>query len=220
MIYTSYADLGGEDGHGPVVPGPEGGRFHAQWEPRALALTLAMGATGTWNIDMTRSARETLPDYDRLTYYAIWLKGLEKLIIEHGLAQRDEIAAGRMLHPPRPVQRVLTAADVPATLALGTPTVRPATALARFALGERVRTRGGEFPHHTRLPRYARGRIGVIERVHGVHVFADAHARGEGEQPQWLYTVVFEGRELWGERSAPGLRVSIDAWEPYLESLR
>ena len=194
--------------------------FHASWEPRALALTLAMGATGTWNIDMSRRARETLPDYDRLSYYAIWLKGLEKLLVEHGLVRNDELAAGRMLHPARPVRRVLHAADVPGTLAQGSPTARDATTPARFALGERVRTRAGEVPHHTRLPRYARGKTGSVERVHGAHVFADAHARGLGEAPQWLYTVVFDGRELWGDSATPGLRVSIDAWEPYLQPLR
>ena len=70
---------------------------------------------------------------------------------------------------------------------------------------------------HTRLPRYARGKRGVVERVHGVHVFADASAHGEGENPQWLYTVRFAGPELWGEGSDPTLAVSIDAWESYLE---
>jgi nitrile hydratase len=220
MTYTSHADLGGEDGHGSVVPESEEVLYHAPWEPRVLALTLAMSATGTWNIDMGRSARETLPDYDRLTYYAIWLKGLEKLVVEHGLVKSDEIAAGRMLHPPAPVKRVLKADDVAEALARGSPTVRTAAAPARFAMGARVRTRAGEIPHHTRLPRYARGKIGVIERVHGAHVFADTNARGLGEQPQCLYTVVFDGRELWGERSTPGLRVSIDAWEPYLEPVR
>jgi len=220
VTYTSHADLGGKEGFGPVVQEPEALKFHAPWEQRALALTLAMGATGTWNIDMTRSARETLADYDRLTYYAIWLKGLGRLIVEHGLAERDEIAAGRMLHGAAPVQRVLNAHDVPETLARGTPTARSATTAARFALGERVRTRAGEIPHHTRLPRYARGKIGVVDRVHGPHVFPDTNAQGLGEQPQWLYTVVFDGRELWGSRSTPNLSVSIDAWEPYLEPLR
>ena len=74
----------------------------------------------------------------------------------------------------------------------------------------------GAVPHHTRLPGYARGKRGTIERWHGSHVFADAHAQGLGEQPQHLYTVVFDGAELWGAGAVPGLRVSVDAWEPYL----
>ncbi len=125
-----------------------------------------------------------------------------------------------MLHPGEQLKRVLRAADVPATLARGSPTVRNPTTQPRFALGEEVRTRAADVTHHTRLPRYARGKTGVIERVHGAHVFADAHARGLGEEPHWLYTVVFDGRELWGDNATPNLRVSIDAWEPYLEALR
>ena len=219
MSYLSHADLGGQDGHGRVVPEPEEELFHAAWEPQALALTLAMGATGAWNLDMSRSARETLPDYSSLTYYEIWIKGLEKLLIERGLVGLDEIAAAQMLHPPRPVTRVVRAADVPSVLAKGSPTRRRVTAPARFAVGERVRTRAGEVAHHTRLPGYARGKMGRIEHIRGVHVFADAHAQGLGEQPQWLYTVVFSGRELWGDTATQGLRVSIDAWESYLEHL-
>lgn len=216
MTYRSHADLGGQDTHDRVIPEPEAERFHAPWERQALALTLAMGATGEWNIDMSRSARETLPDYRSLTYYQIWLSGLERLLIEHGLAGRDEIAAGRMLHPGRPGLRVLRAADVPATLARGAPTQRPAVVPPRFAIGDRVRTRANATGHHTRLPGYARGKIGRVDQVLGVHVFADAHAHGLGEQPQWLYTVVFSARELWGADAAEH-SVSIDAWEPYLE---
>ena len=219
MSYTSHADLGGRTGYGRVVPEPECEHFHAAWEPRALALTLAMGATGAWNIDMSRSARETLPDYAALGYYAIWTEALRKMLAERDLVRDDEIAAGRMLHPPRPLPRVLMAADVAATLAKGAPTVRPPTAPARYAVGERVRTRRAEVPHHTRLPGYARGKIGRIEHIRGVHVFADAHAQGLGEQPQWLYAVAFDGRELWGDEATQPLTVSIDAWEPYLERL-
>jgi len=217
MSHASHADLGGGKGHGRVVPEPEGELFHAAWEPRALALTLAMGATGAWNIDMSRSARETLPNYGALDYYAIWIEALQKLMVERDLVRDDEIAAGRMLHAPRPLPRVLMAADVAATLARGAPTERDATAPARYAVGERVRTRRTAIPHHTRLPGYARGKVGRIEHVRGVHVFADTHAQGLGEQPQWLYTVAFDGRELWGDEAAQPLTVSIDAWEPYLE---
>jgi nitrile hydratase len=217
VTYRSHADLGGREGYGPVVPEPEDEHFHAAWEPRALALTLAMGATGAWNLDMSRSARETLPDYATLTYYEIWVKGLERLMRERGLVSEDEIAAGRMLHAPRPLPRTLRAADVAKVLAAGTPTAREPAAPARFAVGERVRTRAAEADHHTRLPGYARGKTGRIERIYGVHVFAEPHAHGLGEQPQWLYNVVFDARELWGGDAAEGLAVSIDAWEPCLE---
>jgi nitrile hydratase len=217
MTYTSQADLGGTLGHGPVVPEPEGEPFHAAWEARALALTLAMGATGAWNIDMSRAARETLPDYARSSYYRIWFDALERLLAERRLADADEIAAGHALRPAQPVARVLKAADVAAVLARGAPTERPVAAPARFAVGDRVRTRAERVDHHTRLPGYTRGRVGTVARVLGGHVYADAHAHGQGEDPQWLYTVAFEAGELWPGADPPGHRVSIDAWEPYLE---
>jgi nitrile hydratase len=217
MSYHSHADLGGQPIRERVIPEPEGELFHAPWERQALALTLAMGATGEWNIDMSRRARETLPDYRSLSYYQIWISGLERLLIEHGLVGRDELAAGAMLHPARPGLRVLQAGAVSVTLARGAPTQRPAVQSARFAVGDRVRTRAAVVDHHTRLPGYARGKAGRIDKVLGVHVFADAHAHGLGEQPQWLYTVVFSARELWGAGAAERHSVSIDAWEPYLD---
>ena len=218
MSYVTHADIGGQPGHGAVVPEPEGELWHAPWEPRALAVTLAMGATGAWNIDMSRAARETLPDYARLSYYEIWMQALEKLLFERGLAGADELSAGRALRAGPEGPKLLRAADVAAALAKGSPTERAPVTEARFTVGDAVRTYAGEVPHHTRLPRYARGRRGHVQAVRGMHVFADAHALGRGEQPQWLYTVAFDGRELWGdEPGAAGLAVSIDAWEPYLE---
>jgi nitrile hydratase subunit beta len=217
MVYTTYADLGGRPGYGAVTPEPEGVLFHARWEPRAFALTVAMGATGAWNLDMGRAARETLPNYGQLSYYQIWIAGLQKLLEQRGLLKPDEIVAGRSLYPAGPLPRVLLAADVAAVLAQGAPTERPATTSARFGVGQPVRAQAGQVVHHTRLPGYAQGKRGVIERVHGMHVFADARAQGLGEQPQWLYTVVFEGAELWGEAAPAELKVSVDAWEPYLD---
>lgn len=217
MRYQSHADLGGQPGHGPVVPEPEGELWHDAVEPRALALTLAMGGTGSWNIDQSRAARETLPNYADLSYYRIWLAALERLMAARGLVGADEIAAGRMLHPARPLARKLTAEAVPAVLARGSPTERPAAGAARFAVGDRVRTRADHVDHHTRLPGYARGKTGTVTRVHGAHVFADSHAQGLGEQPQWLYTLVFDGATLWGADAQPGLQVSVDAWESYLQ---
>ena len=218
MSYLTHADLGGQPGFGAVTPEPEGELFHAAWEPRALALTLAMGATGSLNIDASRAVRETLPDYANLSYYQIWLGALEQLMLQRGQVFADELASGEMRHPAAPVARVLQAADVPAVLAKGSPTRRPEAGPARFAVGQRVRMHRGKAGHHTRLPGYVQGKRGVIAHVHGAHVFADSNAQGRGEQPQWLYTVVFDEAELWGE-DAPrqNLAVSVDAWESYLE---
>jgi nitrile hydratase subunit beta len=217
MSYVTHADMGGRPSQTHVLPEAEGELFHAAWEPRALALTLAMGATGSWNIDMSRAARETLPNYAELSYYEIWIAGLQRLLAERGLVMPDEVAAACVLHAASAVKRVLRAADVAAALASGSPTARPTTTPARFSLGQPVRTRSDAAAHHTRLPAYARAKRGVIERLHGAHVFADAHAQGLGEQPQWLYTVAFDGAQLWGADAAPGLTVSIDAWDAYLE---
>jgi len=218
MSYRSNADLGGQDGHGAVHPEPEGELFHAPWEPRVLALTLAMGTTGLWNIDASRAARETLADYRELSYYQIWLAGLERLLLQSGAAQADELAHGRLMQPAVPTRGVLRADQVAAVLARGAPTTRSSVSGARYSLGQRVRTNAVAPQHHTRLPGYARGKRGVIERIHGAHVFADTHARGLGEQPQWLYTVVFDEKELWGANTPrQQSTVSVDAWEPYLE---
>jgi nitrile hydratase beta subunit len=215
--YVSYADLGGQQVAGPMGWEPEGQLWHADWEPRVLAMVLAMGATGEWNLDMMRAARETLPDYDERSYYEVWAGGLFALLEERELISEDEIDAGRSLRTAQPLARKLLAQDVSTALARGTPTERPATTAPLFSVGQQVRTRAHPVPHHTRLPGYARGRVGTIERVNGMHVFADAHASGDGEQPQWLYTVVFGASELWADGD-PDLTVSIDAWEPYLQS--
>ena len=216
MSYRSHADLGGQPGHGRVVPEPEGELFHAAWEARAMALTVAMGATGAWSLDMSRSARETLPDYARLSYYEIWIAALERLLKERGMLADDELAQGRALHPAPSVPRRLAGADVAAALARGAPTLRAGSAVARYAVGDRVRMTTAPAPHHTRLPGYARGRCGTVQALHGAHVFPDTHAQGLGEQPCWLYTVVFDGRELWGD-DAQRVTVAIDAWEPCME---
>ncbi len=212
-------DLGGQMGFGPVVPEPDEPPFHAESEKRALAVTLACGAMGHWSIDASRHARETLHPIDYLTstYYEIWIKGLEKLLAAQGFVSGDELRAGRALAAPRTPNRVLPAGEVAAALASGSPSERPATAPARFAVGDRVRTANEHPVGHTRVPRYARGRAGRIEQVRGVHVFPNTSAHGMGEHPQWLYTVAFDGRELWGRGADPKLTVSIDAWESTLE---
>jgi len=212
-------DMGGMDGFGPVVPEPNEPVFHAEWERRAFALTLAMAMPGGWNLDMSRFARENRAphDYLSMSYYQIWLAGLEALMKERALVREDEIVAGRSLHPPKPVKRVLSADDVANTLHRGGPTERDTDTTAAFKVGDIVRARSMHPRGHTRLPRYVRGHVGTIESVRGCHVFPDSNAAGQGENPQWLYTVRFDGRELWGADGDPTLTVSVDAWQPYLE---
>lgn len=231
-------DMGGMHGFGPVPLEDPEVPFHAPWERQALGLTLAAGALGQWNIDQSRAARESLPPavYLGSGYYRIWILALERLLLQRGLVTDAELhtlghpgvvaplpaGSGAPAHL-LPAPRALSVDRVDAALAKGTSTERPATRPAAFAVGERVRTRQMHPAGHTRLPRYVRGRVGTVVRVHGMHVFADAHAASTpgqtfDEAPQWLYAVEFDGRSLWGDDAEPGLRVSVDAWESYLEA--
>ena len=212
-------DLGGMMGFGPVAPERDEPIFHAAWEKRALAVTLAAGACGEWNLDINRHARETLPpaDYLSKSYYDIWITALEKLLRRTGMIEAEEMTQGRALSPAKPVKAKLAAGDVARVMAAGSPYDRPPRAPASFKAGDRVRTVVMHPATHTRLPRYARGKSGVIEAVRGCFVFPDSNAHGRGEDPHWCYTVRFTGAELWGAGADPSLNVCIDAWEPYLE---
>jgi nitrile hydratase subunit beta len=211
-------DLGGQMGFGPVAPEPNEPVFHAPWERRALSLTLAMGATREWNIDISRHARESLPpaNYLAWSYYEIWIAGLSKLLLDRGLATKDEIASGKMKVAAKKVAGKLFAKDVATVLAKGSPTSRPDTA-PRFKPGDKVRTKNMHPVTHTRLPRYLRGHEGEITRLHGTHVFPDTNAHGKGEHPQALYSVRFSARDIWGEARHPRDTVSADLWESYLD---
>jgi nitrile hydratase len=211
-------DLGGQNGFGPVIPEAETDRFHAEWEKRVLAVTLAMGATGMWNIDMSRHARESMPpaEYLASTYYEIWYAGLVRLLVQKGLADREEIATGILKSAGKTLPRKLEAGRVVEALAKGAPVERDANAPAKFAVGHKVRTLVTNPRTHTRLPRYARGRPGRVERIHGVHVFADSNAHGLGEDPQWLYSVSFRAEDVWGSDGRTGDEILIDIWEPCL----
>jgi nitrile hydratase len=212
-------DLGGQHGFGPVAPEPNEPYFHGDWEKRALGVTLSCGAFGAWTIDESRHTRENIPPatYLSASYYEIWIRALEMLLARHGFISAKELSTGRMLEKGAAPKRVLTADMVPAVLAKGGPCDRPLATKPRFAAGARVRTRNFNPTTHTRLPRYARGKVGVVEAVQGSFVFPDDNAHGRGENPEWVYTVVFDGGEIWGEDAVDGLSVSIDAWESYLE---
>jgi nitrile hydratase subunit beta len=211
-------DMGGMDGFGKVEPEPNEPTFHAAWEARVMAMMRAMGAAGAWNIDMSRFSREALPPdvYLSSSYYRKWHLGMEQLLLDRGFVAKDELAAGRAIHPAKPLKRKLTPESVEKSLKRGS-FGRPPPAPARFAIGDRVRARNIHPPTHTRLPRYVRGHVGVVELIHGCHVFPDSAALDLGEDPKWLYTVRFEASELWGADADPTVKVSIDAFEPYLE---
>jgi nitrile hydratase subunit beta len=212
-------DLGGVHGFGPVKAEASEPVFHGEWEKRAFALTLAMGIPGGWNIDMSRFARENRPpgEYLSMSYYQVWFAALVTLLEERGLVTEKEIGAAHAIAPLKPVKRILSPGDVAQVLYRGGPTERQTNMAAAFKAGDKVRTKNINPRTHTRLPRYARGHVGTIERVIGCHVFPDSNATGAGENPQWLYTVRFEGPELWGADGDATVKVSIDAWEPYLE---
>jgi nitrile hydratase len=212
-------DMGGMDGFGKVEPEPNEPMFHAAWEARVLSMVRAMGAAGAFNIDASRFYRETLPPdvYLSSSYYRKWLLGLEDLLLDKGYITAEEIAAGRASAPAKPLARGGFTSDQVERVMIRGAFGRAAAKAAMFKPGDRVRAKNIHPATHTRLPRYVRGHVGVVERDHGAHVFPDTVAHDQGEQPQWLYTVVFDGAELWGSDGDPTLKVSVEAFEPYLE---
>lgn len=211
-------DMGGMHGFGPVVAESDEPVFHADWEGRVLAMSLAMRATGEWGVDESRFAQEREPPaaYLAESYYERWLAGLERLLLERGLVSENELEAGRSLTPGQAVAGRLGPDDVAAHKG-GASSRREPSHPARFAVGDRVRARNIHPSGHTRLPRYVRGHLGTVTRLHGCHVFPDASAHGLGDDPQWLYVVVFDAAELWGADAQSPSAVSVDAFEPYLE---
>lgn len=213
---NSVHDMGGMEGLGVIVPEPEGPPFHATWEGRVHAMTVASPTRA--NIDAGRHQREKIPgpEYLAMTYYQKWFRSLSDLLVLKGFATREELASGKAAPGAPKATPHLTGDLVTATLTRPGSYIRDG-APPKFAVGEQVRARNINPNGHTRLPRYARGHRGVIVAVHGAHVFPDSHAHGHGEDPQPLYTVRFTARELWGKAANPRDSVSLDLWEPYLE---
>lgn len=217
-------DMGGMHGFGPVVREADEPVFHGDWEKRVYGIMRAAMARGVYNIDEMRHGIERMPpaEYLASSYYERWLASAERLLAEKGVVSADELAARIELLRDRPdasVPRHEDPAFVESMRARLTarPSYEREGPAPRFGVGERVRTRNVHPTGHTRLPRYARGKRGVIHQLRGSHVFPDAHAHGHGEQPQPLYSVRFEGRELWGESAEAGQSLYLDLWESYLE---
>jgi nitrile hydratase len=211
-------DMGGMHGFGPVEIEQNEPIFHARWEERTFALTLAAAELGRWNLDMSRYAREQMPptEYLRSTYYERWLWGLRKLLVERGLASEGELRTGRA-ESKAGVARPLRVEDLPRLLQNRRGARMDDAVAPKFKAGDLVRARNLNPIGHTRLPRYARGRQGVIERDHGVFVFADANAMGMGKKPQHVYSVRFPARELWGPDASAHDSVFVDLWDDHLD---
>jgi nitrile hydratase beta subunit len=212
-------DMGGMHGMGPIEHENNEPVFHARWERRIFGLYLATGAWRKWTIEDVRYQRELIPpsEYLRSSYYEKWLAGLVELLVNSRLVTRDEIQRGRPeRHSPKATP-ALHAKEVPMMIAKGFPASRNLAVGPLFQVGQRVRARNINPVGHTRLPRYARGKLGTIEQDHGVYVFPDTNAQNLGEKPQHVYSVRFGARELWGEQAAPQDAAYVAMWDDYLE---
>jgi nitrile hydratase len=212
-------DMGGMHGMGPIRHEENEPVFHEKWESRVYAINRALGAWKKWNIDAGRYAIERIPpaDYLRMSYYEKWLVRNISLLLERGLLTREEIDTGKPAPGSRKATPPLTVAGLAATAHRPSYARPEADVKARFQIGDRVRALKINPTGHTRLPRYARGREGVIDRHHGVFVFPDTNAHFQGEHPQHLYSVRFRAQELWGESASPRDSVYLDLWDSYLE---
>ena len=211
-------DMGGEQGMGPIQYEKNEPVFHQAWEGRVYAMTRAIGGWRKWTIDASRHQQELLSpvDYFGMTYYERWLAGLTELTVKTGLATRVEIESGKPAPGSSKAIPPMSVADA------AVPQVRPSTrrqvaVSPRFVVGQRVRARNINPTGHTRLPRYARAKSGIVERDHGVFVFPDSSAHFLGDKPQHVYSVRFSARELWGDQAAPQDAVYLDMWDDYLE---
>jgi nitrile hydratase subunit beta len=213
-------DMGGMHGMGPVVHERNEPVFHEAWEGRVYAITrIVRAGGGKQNLDNSRYQLELLPpaEYLRMSYYERWFARLIKMLVDIGAITREELESGRPSPGTSRATPAITAATVPEMLARRSSARRGAIVSPRFKVGQLVRARNINPTTHTRLPRYARGKVGVVERDHGVFLFPDTNAEFLGEKPQHVYAVRFAARELWGEQASPRDFVNVDMWDDYLE---
>ena len=212
-------DMGGMQGYGPIRTEANEPVFHAPWEGRVITMVMGIAAWGKFGVDHRRYVRELIPpaEFLRMSYYEIWYTGLIANLLDAQMVTRAEIESGMPAAGSAKLTPALMASRVPTFFANGAPKKRNVPSRANFRVGQRVRARNINPPTHTRLPRYARGKIGVVTADRGIYVFPDTSASGQGEKPQHLYSVRFEARELWGAQARPKDSVYIDMWDDYLE---
>lgn len=215
-------DLGGMHGFGSV-PVDDDASFHTDWERRAFALNLLLRVRDTYELDEFRHSVERIyPErYLESTYFERWIAGIERLCIEKGVVERDELAARQAaIAAGEPVE---SGREDPALARAARGTFESDRFSAvedgpepRFAVGDVVRVWNRHPPGHTRTPRYVRKATGRVRRVHGAFPVADEVAHG-GHTVEPVYSVRFDAGELWGD-DTDGDAVCIDMWERYLEA--
>ena len=211
-------DMGGMQGMGPVHHEKDEPVFHERWEARIYALNRAMRAWRLWNLDTDRHALEVMPaaDYLRMSYYERWLTRLENQVVKYGLVTSAEFESGKPADSNRK-SPPLTAAMSDRFVSRGIAPAQDPKVTPHFKVGQRVRARLINPVGHTRLPRYARGKMGTVARDHGVYLFPDTNAHFLGEKRQHVYSVRFAARELWGPAASERDFVHLDMWDDYLE---
>jgi nitrile hydratase len=212
-------DMGGQQGMGPVQYEKDEPVFHAGWEGRIYALNRAMRAWRKWSLDTDRYGLETMPplEYLRMSYYERWVKRLEVQLVKYGFVTQEELQSGKPVPGSVRATPVFTLATASRWLNRGIPSSHDPAVRPSFRVGQRVRARNINPTGHTRLPRYARGKTGVVVRDHGVYTFPDTNAHFQGEKRQHVYSVRFAARELWGDEASRQDSVYVDMWDDYLE---
>jgi nitrile hydratase len=213
-------DMGGMHGMGPIHHEQNEPVFHEPWEGRVYAITRVLRAgRGRQNLDNSRYLIELLPpaEYLRMSYYEKWLARLLKQVVDNGVITAAELESGQPAPGSPKATPAVTPAMVPAMVSRRVSARREAAVKPRFKAGQRVRARNINPTGHTRLPRYARGKQGVVNLDHGVFLFPDTNAAFLGEKPQHVYSVRFASRELWGEQASARDFIYLDMWDDYLE---
>lgn len=213
-------DMGGMQGMGPIQPEKNEPVFHERWEARLYVLTRAINAWRKWNADESRFGIEQIPpaEYLRSSYYEKWFIKLVELSVRTGLVSRSEIESGKPDAGSPKVTPPLRADGVPqVALNRGIASAVDPKIAPRFKAGQHVRAKNFNPAGHTRLPRYARGKLGIVNMDHGVYNFPDTNAMGLGEKRQHVYSVRFAARELWGSQASARDAVYLDMWDDYLE---
>jgi len=213
-------DVGGMHGMGPIRHEDREPTFHEPWEGRVYALARVLRTrAGLWGLDAFRHGLEVSPpvDYFRMSYYERWFTWMLRTVVAAGDVTQTEIETGSPAAGSARKTVLVTPEAVSSMVDRRASARRDVAVAPRFKSGQRVRARNVHPPGHTRLPRYVRGRSGVVVRDRGVFLFPDTNAHLLGEKPQHLYSVRFAARDIWGEQASLRDFIHLDMWDDYLE---